>query len=881
MVMSGRETRLPLNSKRLTGRATKRIATELGLPTTASTAEVLQMIDAKLSDGGREPSNVQVLMDGDTAGSPMALMDETGIFLEIPEEEETPAMDQEAAEDPENVTESEGELEKELTAVQQEVEALQEELTAAKERVHSLEGEVSNYQAKLGDEKIRYKQLWKINCDSAMQYDVFLCEKDDEICELKQRLAEITSTREAGYPAHRPRARASRSDSIESHTSSPRTKTVLPRKGKAPPVETFQGDSRGVKFEDWLPSFERAADWNGWSDQDRLLQLAGHLRGRALQEWGLLQAIEKQTMDAAVENLQSRLDPGSRMLGALEFKHMSQMPREGVGEFITRLEKAFREAYGREPLSKETRDALLYAQLQDSLRYELVQAPAVSAALAYEQLCIAAKGEERRLMALKKRQELESGRSPPAYKPTFQSNRYTRESSGTDNSGRKVCYVCRQPGHFSRDCRQRKTESSGGHKWKNPETRQVQTQPEVSVAENPIDYLVSSDDDDQSSVQTVRVRDTGSKVMYANVDLHGVPVKGVIDSGADITILGGDLFKTVATVAKLKKKNFRKADKTPRTYDQRPFVLHGCMDLDISFEDKTMSTPVYIKMDSSTPLLLSEGVCRQLGIIRYHPSIVPPTESADVPMVKVSLVRSAKLLPQQTTPVTVQFPTNKPDALILIEADLALIAQGVHLEQGLVQPGLEDTTVLLTNRTGFTVELFADHKLGTANEVDLISPVQINDQGQLDPGPRAHVVQSMPSDQVLERKQKLMTYVDTGLQLPPNDKAPFCKFLEDYHTAFCLEEGERGETEMVKMQIDTGDAQPRRQAPRRMPFVVRNEVERQVNKMTKAGVIKKSHSPWASPVILVRKRNGDYRFCVDYKEAQRSDSERHISPSSN
>ncbi len=35
-------------------------------------------------------------------------------------------------------------------------------------------------------------------------------------------------------------------------------------------------------------------------------------------------------------------------------------------------------------------------------------------------------------------------------------------------------------------------------------------------------YLMSSDDDEQSSVKTVRVRDTGSKVMYANVDLHGV-----------------------------------------------------------------------------------------------------------------------------------------------------------------------------------------------------------------------------------------------------------------------------------------------------------------------------------------------------------------------
>ena len=82
-------------------------------------------------------------------------------------------------------------------------------------------------------------------------------------------------------------------------------------------------------------------------------------------------------------------------------------------------------------------------------------------------------------------------------------------------------------------------------------------------------YLVSSEEDSDSSVQSVRVKDTGSRAQYANVDLQGVPAKGVIDSGADITIIGGDLFKKVAMVAKLRKKDFRKADKTPRTYDQR------------------------------------------------------------------------------------------------------------------------------------------------------------------------------------------------------------------------------------------------------------------------------------------------------------------------
>jgi hypothetical protein len=45
------------------------------------------------------------------------------------------------------------------------------------------------------------------------------------------------------------------------------------------------------------------------------------------------------------------------------------------------------------------------------------------------------------------------------------------------------------------------------------------------------------------------------------------------------------------------------------------------MDLDLSFGEKTMTTPIYLKMDAHDQLLLSEGVCRQLGIISYHPNV--------------------------------------------------------------------------------------------------------------------------------------------------------------------------------------------------------------------------------------------------------------------
>ena len=42
--------------------------------------------------------------------------------------------------------------------------------------------------------------------------------------------------------------------------------------------------------------------------------------------------------------------------------------------------------------------------------------------------------------------------------------------------------------------------------------------------------------------------------------MQGEPCLGIVDIGSDITIIGGDLFKKIATVAKLRKKNFREAE---------------------------------------------------------------------------------------------------------------------------------------------------------------------------------------------------------------------------------------------------------------------------------------------------------------------------------
>ena len=72
-------------------------------------------------------------------------------------------------------------------------------------------------------------------------------------------------------------------------------RTPKPRRGKAPPIDPYTGETPEVRLDDWLPALKRAADWNGWLEEKTLIQLAGHLRGHALQEWNLLGDSERSS----------------------------------------------------------------------------------------------------------------------------------------------------------------------------------------------------------------------------------------------------------------------------------------------------------------------------------------------------------------------------------------------------------------------------------------------------------------------------------------------------------------------------------------------------------------------------------------------------------
>ena len=117
-----------------------------------------------------------------------------------------------------------------------------------------------------------------------------------------------------------------------------------------------------------------------------------------------------------------------------------------------------------------------------------------------------------------------------------------------------------------------------------------------------------------------------------------------------------------------------------------------------------------------------------------------------------------------------------------------------------------------------------------------------------------------------QRVEKLQSALDlSSIALAPDDQRQLLSLVAEFSHLFALDDRELGHTSFVTHKIDTGDSLPSRQPPRRVPYALRGHVHELTEKMLERGVITPSASPWASPVVLVAKRDGSTRFCVDYR----------------
>jgi cell division protein FtsB len=280
------------------------------------------MIDGKLTEMGRDPRNIQVIVARDPRGrETLSLRDVGGVFVDVGTPEaldeggtgggggDGDRLGEAEREEPETVSSerSSPQATEELDDLRAQNTVLTACNTELRTQVSSLNEEVSRVREMLQKETERVSEMWRMNCAQVVGFDEAMTAKDSEIESLKARISELEAS-----TGRRPMGPASVPTTVP--TTVPMTRPPEPvgggpvplasrathasaptRRGKAPPINEFSGEDPECLLEDWLPSLEWASLWNAWSEEEKLMQLAGHLKGRALQEWNLLHPDQRTT----------------------------------------------------------------------------------------------------------------------------------------------------------------------------------------------------------------------------------------------------------------------------------------------------------------------------------------------------------------------------------------------------------------------------------------------------------------------------------------------------------------------------------------------------------------------------------------------------------
>lgn len=232
-----------------------------------------------------------------------------------------------------------------------------------------------------------------------------------------------------------------------------------------------------------------------------------------------------------------------------------------------------------------------------------------------------------------------------------------------------------------------------------------------------------------------------------------------------------------------------------------------------------------------------------LGFLRVGKTTVPLEEDIHI----ASLVRlgSTTVLKPQTATVcsgkikdTSDFPIHQIYSVTAVETNVLSKEPGLMVSNSVAKlNGNRIIPIMIVNNTNRTVRLSKGCMIA---KVDKTNQVHIN---SLDSVNR----RSSQTD-----VQDWMTDVD----VPQDHRSTIVNFLKKHHDLFASKDSELGHTDTVKMKLDTDDRLPIKLRPYRTPIHNREVIDKAVDEMLEANVVRRSKSPWSFPVVIVDKKDG-------------------------
>ena len=166
---------------------------------------------------------------------------------------------------------------------------------------------------------------------------------------------------------------------------------------------------------------------------------------------------------------------------------------------------------------------------------------------------------------------------------------------------------------------------------------------------------------------------------------------------------------------------------------------------------------------------------------------------------------------------------------------------------GYVEGGLID--ILFYNFTNETIVVKENEVLAKLEVVELCS---------------VNALEELESDNRIEKLQEI-----AKRNTPEKYSKEIADLINSFHDTFSLPQEPPGFCEKFSVKIDTGDTPPIAGYAYRVPLCHQEEVGRQIKELLDSQIITHSNSTWRSPLVVVRKKDGSLRLCVDYRKLNR------------
>ena len=361
---------------------------------------------------------------------------------------------------------------------------------------------------------------------------------------------------------------------------------------------------------------------------------------------------------------------------------------------------------------------------------------------------------------------------------------------------------------------------------------------------------------------------------FLHCRISGQPMSLLVDSGSEITVIQTgayfklpeqnrpELFKHIARIAGIGGKIL--VDKAANITYEFGSLKRACRTMlaDIKYDG---ILGMNFLEDHNCIMDMKEGILK-VGGRRIQLYRVTPVELG-----KLVVTETVTILPMTEMVIPVRQKYGNPHVGICMTGE----ASGSDIEDDLlIGPGIIDLSrainpLAIANVGHEPIQLLKNTVLAECTEIDQVSALHHQDTHCINTCISAEASATEHNSSTFKPEAELPEYLEIMLkdtELAELERIKVRTLIHKFQHVFAKPDEPLGRTNVTKHDIHTGDHPPIKQRARRAPTLQQDIIDIEIAKMLDGNVIEPSQSPWGAPIVLVKKKDGTTRFCVDYRK---------------